>query len=204
MRSTFASPHRLAELLQRAVPCWAIDGSPSHPPTRPVQSAISTIFTVHPDVCVSLPRRFSRSNTVAPNAASFAFGASVLRRAALGGDAGGDAASPAADVDSGPLISPQLDGEIAQSLRHLSKKDPVTKFKALQVGRQQWLHNLLYSQPTPVSTVPAACMFFNEESMCPHLAEHPRAAWTRVRPQLVLHLNRATLLTTGFHAACET
>ena len=36
--------------------------------------------------------------------------------------------------EGGPLLSPQLDGELAQALRHLSKKDPTTKVKALQVA----------------------------------------------------------------------
>lgn len=49
--------------------------------------------------------------------------------AAAGGDAGGARAAAAA------IIPADLDGELAQQLQKLSKRDATTKLKALQVGQ---------------------------------------------------------------------
>lgn len=60
--------------------------------------------------------------------AGFGFGAPATAAAA-----GGSAAAAPAAAD--PLeLSAQLDGDFAQCLRHLSKRDTTTKMKALQVS----------------------------------------------------------------------
>lgn len=67
--------------------------------------------------------RFSGTRPVA----GFGFGAPAA------GAASPAVASTSAAAD--PLeLSAQLDGELAQCLRHLSKRDTTTKLKALQVG----------------------------------------------------------------------
>ncbi|GLI62907.1 hypothetical protein VaNZ11_005740 [Volvox africanus] len=75
---------------------------------------------------------FSGSTLVSPNVVGFGFGAaaatdrfavpSASADSSGGGDYGGSEA---------PLMM-QVDGELAQCLRHLAKRDPVTKTKALQ------------------------------------------------------------------------
>jgi hypothetical protein len=75
--------------------------------------------------------RFSGTRPVA----GFGFGAPAASSAA--GPAAANAAAVAggaAAAGTDPLeLSAQLDGELAQCLRHLSKRDTTTKLKALQV-----------------------------------------------------------------------
>ncbi len=68
-------------------------------------------------------RRFSGGRPVTASVAGFKFGG-----------AAGTAANAAAaeDAAADTLITAQIDGDVAQYLRHLSKRDPVTKLKALQ------------------------------------------------------------------------
>ncbi|KAI8472755.1 MAG: hypothetical protein J3K34DRAFT_384103, partial [Monoraphidium minutum] len=68
-------------------------------------------------------RRFSGLQPVA----GFGFGAPAAAAAA-----GGAAAAAAGE----PALPGQLDGDVAQALRHLSKKDATTKLKALQALRE--------------------------------------------------------------------
>ncbi len=57
------------------------------------------------------------------NVAGFKFG---------GAAAAASSAAAADDAAAEALITAQIDGDVAQHLRHLSKRDPVTKLKALQ------------------------------------------------------------------------
>jgi hypothetical protein len=63
---------------------------------------------------------------VTANVAGFKFG---------GAAASATSAAAADDAAAEALITAQIDGEVAQHLRHLSKRDPVTKLKALQALR---------------------------------------------------------------------
>jgi len=75
----------------------------------------------------------SCSSAPAPHARRFS-GAQPLARPA---EAAGDAGDPRA---AEPALTPgDLDGELLQHLRRLSKRDPVTKLKALQ-ARGAWRH----------------------------------------------------------------
>jgi uracil-DNA glycosylase len=91
----------------------------------------------------AVAHRFSGSAPLAGTTATgFAFGGAAAARLARGG------AAAAATTEVSPLppdvtVSSQVDGEIAQCLRHLSKKDAVTKNKALQVCVGQHQHQRL-------------------------------------------------------------
>ncbi len=64
--------------------------------------------------------------------ASFSFGAAYINNVRSGG-----AASPApavvADTGASAMLPADLDGDVAQHLRKLTKRDATTKVKALQV-----------------------------------------------------------------------
>lgn len=89
------------------------------------------------------PRSFGTARPVA----GFSFGAppaaaavSAFGAAAAGLGASMPAAAPATEAGAAnaaaceaPELSAQLDGELAQCLRHMSKRDTTTKLKALQV-----------------------------------------------------------------------
>ncbi len=75
---------------------------------------------------VHVPCRFTGAAPLGAGAGGFAFGAGLTSTVSA-------AAGKAAATSDAPL-SADLDGEIAQCLRHLSKKDATTKLKALQVG----------------------------------------------------------------------
>ncbi len=66
--------------------------------------------------------------------AGFGFGAGAAERLAPATASYADS-SGAADYGAGEVpLTGQVDGEVAQCIRHLAKKDPITKTKALQVG----------------------------------------------------------------------
>jgi hypothetical protein len=64
--------------------------------------------------------------------AGFGFGASAAAAAA----AAATTAAASSGASAEPVLPGQLDGDVAQCLRHLSKKDATTKLKALQSLRE--------------------------------------------------------------------
>ena len=85
------------------------------------------------------PRRFAGSASTAAGSGGFAFGAKYVGAVAAavpgggGGGGGGEAAGPSI-VRAAAIIPSDLDGELAQQLQKLGKRDATTKLKALQVG----------------------------------------------------------------------
>eukprot|EP00882_Tetradesmus_deserticola_P015366 GHRQ01016369.1.p1 GENE.GHRQ01016369.1~~GHRQ01016369.1.p1 ORF type:complete len:175 (-),score=38.78 GHRQ01016369.1:179-703(-) len=99
--------------------------------------------------------------------AGFGFGAPAAAVAA-GGSAAGLAAAGGGAAD--PLdLSAQLDGDFAQCLRHLSKRDTTTKMKALQVRHSPAAVTFACcaSPPTKFPQLLPAAAFFN--TTCPAL-----------------------------------
>lgn len=76
--------------------------------------------------------RFAGSSAVAANVPGFGFGAASAMAARIATSfpaAAGSGSSEASEY----VVPSQVDGEVAQCIRHLAKKDATTKLKALQV-----------------------------------------------------------------------
>lgn len=93
--------------------------------------------------CLSRIVACSFSGSTPPAPGGFSFGAKYVStvQAAVGsagcsGGSGGGAGASDAAVRGAAIIPADLDGELAQQLQKLSKRDATTKLKALQVGRQ--------------------------------------------------------------------
>nr|ADF43172.1 294687m [Chlamydomonas reinhardtii] len=124
---------------------------------------------------------FMGGTPVATSAPGFAFGGAAAASRTGTADGGAAASSAASDGGGGgasalephlvgggdPLLAAQLDGELAQCLRHLSKKDATTKTKALQ--------NLRALLPSRSTDQVAAAL----------------PAWTQCYRRLVLDASRA-------------
>lgn len=85
-------------------------------------------------------RSFSGSKSVATGAGGFAFGAKYVQQVAAAvpatrGGSGSRSEAAAAAAPRAAVIPPDLDGELAQQLHKLTKRDATTKLKALQALR---------------------------------------------------------------------
>ena len=58
-----------------------------------------------------------------------------------------DAQAPSSTADK-PALTGELDSEISQLLKSLSKKDAITKIKALQVNARYCFHGVQYQSLT--------------------------------------------------------
>lgn len=132
--------------------------------------------------CKINPCRFSGTRPVA----GFGFGAPA---AAAASPAPTSSTSTAA---GDPLeLSAQLDGELAQCLRHLSKRDTTTKMKALQVRQHttnyQLVHPLL-SHPNNIPWLHQPCMTQRQRAHMQHAGKHLVACvLTCISPPFSLH-----------------